>query len=172
MKEYHVTSHAIERAVERLGQTRSHARNHLVTLMQTAVYQGEQPNARGVMTKIYDHHRSRTRLVVDGTRIVTAYKMEGPLDAESFPKEIRAAIQRKASALTRQYRKEIRSIETELAEVNLEIARLQLNRARARSPKVRAAIDVKLTRLRETYESIERKQTAAGRKLAEVAAHV
>jgi hypothetical protein len=170
MKQYKVSQHAIDRAVERLGFPLEHAKNNLVSLMQTASYVGDAPGKQGV-GKVYDHYKSRTRMIIsqDGT-IITAYKM--PTLLETLPAEIVGTIKRKIDGLIRKYNTEARAIERKRAEKNLEIAQLQLNRANARSPKVVAAIDVKIVAAKAEYRAISNEADAVNKKIAEVQAHV
>lgn len=74
MRNYYPTKHAIEQAQERLGKDAEQAKNHLVQLMQTAAFQGI--GSRGA--RIYDHYKSRTRLVLaeKTDTIITVYPMD------------------------------------------------------------------------------------------------
>ncbi|QHZ45860.1 hypothetical protein [Bacillus sp. NSP9.1] len=174
MKQYEATNHAIDRAVERLGIMRIHAKNHLRSLMQTAYYVGERPNGEGRIAKIFDHINSRTRLIVDGNRIVTVYKMAEPLDSISneLPDEMKAALRRKANAMIRRIKREVRALNVQIAEKNLEIAQLELNRAKARSNKVIASIDAKISVLKSEYSELASKRSELSEKEKGVAAYV
>lgn len=171
MKQYKVSQHAIDRAVERLGFPLEHAKGNLVSLMQVAVYQGDTQSRMGKPTKVYDHYKSRIRMVVseDGT-IVTCYRIPTLLD--TLPSEIVGTIKRKIDGLLRSYNKEARAIERKRALKNLEIAQLQLNRANARSPKVVASIDVKIGEYKTELRGINIEAGELTKKIAEVSAHV
>ncbi|MGL3988387.1 hypothetical protein [Bacillus paralicheniformis] len=170
MKQYEVTKHAIDRAVERLGVLRSVAPNHLVQLMQTAVYVGSNPDKRGGRQEVYDHHKSRVRFIVYKNKIVTVYKMPEPLDA--IPDEMKTALRRKANAMIRRIKRETRALNVQLAEKNLEIAQLELNRAKARSNKVITSIDEKISVLKSEYREIAAKRSELTEKEKGVAAYV
>jgi len=77
MKKYAVSQHAVERAIQRLGQPVHNAKNHLIQLMQTAVFNGVVPGKLGPC-RIYDHYATRTRMIVaeDNDTIVTVYSMD------------------------------------------------------------------------------------------------
>lgn len=172
MKHYEVTRHAVDRAVERLGISRAQAGSHLRQLMQSAVYVGDQSNHEGRTAKVFDHIKNRTRMIVDGIRVVTVYKMhEGlaPIDAtpsgnpnpiNGLPDELKALIKRKSGAIIVRHKRELRSLTIQLAEKNLEIAQLELNRAKARAHKIIAVIDAKIAVARSEYASINEKATA------------
>ncbi|MED2979517.1 hypothetical protein P4284_22920 [Bacillus swezeyi] len=170
MKQYEVTKHAKERAVERLNVSRTVAENHLVQLMQTAVYVGSTSNKRGGTVSVYDHHKNRVRLIVDENRIVTVYPMAEPLN--ELPDEMKTALRRKANAMIRRIKRETRSLNVQLAEKNLEIAQLELNRAKARSNKVIASIDAKISVLKSEYSELASKRSELSEKEKGVAAYV
>ncbi|KYC77827.1 hypothetical protein B4090_3995 [Bacillus licheniformis] len=174
MKQYEVTKHAIDRTVERLGINREHAKGHLLNLMQTAYYVGQQSNANGRITKIFDHINSRTRLLVNDSAIVTVYPMADPLDATAteLPDEMKTALRRKANAMIRRIKRETRALNVQLAEKNLEIAQLELNRAKARSNKVIASIDEKISVLKSEYSELAAKRSELTEKEKGVAAYV
>ncbi|WP_152600987.1 MULTISPECIES: hypothetical protein [Bacillus amyloliquefaciens group] len=120
---------------------------------------------------MFDHIKNRTRMIVDGIRVVTVYKMhEGlaPIDAtpsgypnpiNGLPDELKALIKRKSGAIIVRHKRELRSLTIQLAEKNLEIAQLELNRAKARAHKIIAVIDAKITVARSEYASINEKAT-------------
>ena len=171
MKPYRVTDHAIDRAVERLGKERCHARGYLQQLMQTAVYTGDSGKGR-----IFDHYKTRTRLVLDRTHdtVITVYSMDAdkpsalPIDNNAIISKARDVIKRELSKFRRQFTKETRSLTIECAELNVEIAQLTLNKARAKSPITQdyiqakifalqgraAAINERLTEMADEYEQV------------------
>ncbi|MDH5159867.1 hypothetical protein [Heyndrickxia oleronia] len=165
MKKYHVTEHAIDRAVERLGQKREYAANHLITLMQTAYLVGENGTKKPGDTRpqrIYDHYNSKTRLIVgDGDVIITVYKFpESVLESksivpEAFAEDIRQLVQRKFKAKERDFKRKQRALEIELAELNLELAQLTLNKLKAKSPKARNSIADKIDEVTTKVERIK-----------------
>ncbi|TXK24511.1 hypothetical protein [Bacillus amyloliquefaciens] len=172
MKHYEVTRHAVDRAVERLGISRPQAAGHIRNLMQTAFYVGDLSNEHGHRTKAFDHIKSRTRLIVDGIRVVTVYKMADPLAPvednptagtpliTELPDELKTVLKRKSDVLIVRHKRELRSLTIQLAEKNLEIAQLELNRAKARAHKIIAVIDAKIAVARSEYASINEKATA------------
>lgn len=157
MKPYKVTQHAVNRAVERLGLPAEHAKSHLVQIMQSAYYQGDQENHAGNTTKVFDHHKTRTRLIVDNDKIVTVYKMPetSTLIPSVFADEIKRLIKRQLTKAKREFTRNYRSLEINAAELNIEIAQLRLNHAKARSPKVKLSINAKLDELMTKYKRIE-----------------
>lgn len=157
MKQYRVTDHAIQRAVERLGLPKFNAANHLVQLMQTAYYNGDSTGR-----KVYDHYKSRTRLIVSyDNEIITVYKVPEILEPKQtvFSADIVELVRRRYAQYTRQYRSNIYNLEVEKAELNLELAQLQLNLVKAKSPKVRdsikTSIDELVTMIGRKEEDIE-----------------
>ncbi|MDQ0270775.1 hypothetical protein [Cytobacillus purgationiresistens] len=156
MRNYIVTKHAIERAYERLGISRKNAAHHLNQLMQTAFYQGETQD-QGSVRKIYDHHKSRTRIFVEDNHIITVYKFPEeaitPQPTLPYIDEISQLIKRKFAKSEREFKRKERTLSIELAEFNLELATLRLNFAKAKSPKVRTNL----------VEKISEVETKAGR---------
>lgn len=171
MKDYRVTAHAIERAVERLGVAQQHARNHLRQLIQSAYYVGETVTAGNRKVRYFDHAKSRVRLVVGlDDSIVTVYrfpdevselKEAAPALPEAFADDIRQLVLRKVNAIKREHGRKKRALEIERAEVSLEIAQLELNHAKAKSPKTRATIKEQLSALITKRERIEYEMDAA-----------
>ncbi|GIN10163.1 hypothetical protein J26TS2_00300 [Shouchella clausii] len=161
MKRYNVTNHAVDRAVERLGSKRSQAESYLNQLMQSAVYQGDTPNKNGGLTKVYDHHRTKTRLILDGDRIVTVYKVDGPLAPiePQLPTPLLAAVKREAAKLLRNHGRELRKLERELAEAELLLAQKRLNRLKTNNPRTKAAIDRDIT---DIASKIDANKTSIG----------
>ncbi|MEK5109879.1 hypothetical protein MHI57_24770 [Cytobacillus sp. FSL K6-0129] len=146
MKEYIVTKHAIQRAVERLGQTEQHAPHHLKQLMQTAFYQGETPGPNGFIRKFYDHFKTKTRLVVIGEKIITVYKFPEAVPIP-FADEVAQVIKRKFAKSERDFKRKERALSIEIAEFNVELAQHRLSYAKAKSPKVRESLSDKISEL-------------------------
>lgn len=145
MKEYIVTKHAIQRAVERLGKSEQDAENYLRQIMQNAFYQGDQHNYNGELTQIYDHYNSKTRLLAIGNKIVTVYKFPESNGLRlPFEDEVAQVIKRKFAKSERDYKRKERALSIELAEFNLELAQHRLSFAKAKSPKVRASLTEKI----------------------------
>jgi hypothetical protein len=170
VKKYTVTQHAIKRAVERLEITAEHAANHLLQLMQTAYYNGDTPNHHGKIANVYDHHKTRTRIIVEDNKIVTVYKVP-ELDAPKqtvFIDDIKRLVARKFTKAKRQFTKQRRSLEIELAELNIEVARLRLNQAKARSPKVQSSIQTKVDELMTQVSRIESEIKKACEQFSEI----
>lgn len=154
MKKYTVTDHAIQRATERLGIMAEHATNHIVQLMQTAFYNGDTPSKHGGMAKVYDHYKTRTRIIVgEDSKIVTVYRMPATTSdiPQAFSNDIRQLVKRKFAKAQREHKRIARTLEIELAELNLQIAQLRLNVAKARSPKVRATIQAKMNEIQSLF---------------------
>jgi hypothetical protein len=130
MKKYNVSAHAAQRAVERLGCAPEHAANHLTQLMQMAYYNGDVPNKHGGTAKVFDHYKSRTRLIVSpNDTIITVYRMEDQANASKpniFADEIKRLVARQLAKETRNYTKQRRAFEIEAAELALDIAQLRL----------------------------------------------
>ncbi|NRG30747.1 hypothetical protein [Niallia circulans] len=159
MKKYSITKHAIERAVERLGRKEHEAVNYLTQIMQTAVYNGEITGKYGEVS-VFDHYKSRTRLIVRNGSILTVYSMdsgkpEAPIIPQVFTEEIRKVVRRKFAKAQREYKRTVRALQIELAEVNLIMAQLQLNLAKARSPKVIATIQAKLDEVKTRFSKLD-----------------
>lgn len=155
MKEYIVTKHAIQRAVERLGKAEAHAAHHLIQLMQTAYYHGEMAGPDGFTRKYYDHLKTKTRIVVIGDKIITVYKfpeIEQTSNTFPFMDEVAQVIKRKFAKSERDFKRKERALSIELAEFNLELAQHRLSFAKAKSPKVRASLTEKITEV-ETMAS-------------------
>ncbi|HEX3072386.1 MAG TPA: hypothetical protein VHP30_02120 [Ignavibacteriales bacterium] len=160
MKKYAVTTHAIDRAVERLGRNRQYASNDLVQRMQTAVFQGEVAQGR-----IYDHLPSRTRLILDKTedKIITVYSMDTQKETEVTPKQTpynaiiekaRVVIKRELTKARRQFTTEKRKLTLSEAELGVEIAQLTLNKARAKNPLTQASIQAKIDELENGRQAL------------------
>lgn len=160
MKLYGVTTHAIDRAVERLGRKREHAQHELNQLMQTAVFQGETGEGR-----IFDHYGSRTRLILALTKdkIVTVYSMDTQKDTEVTPKssvtnaiieKARVVINRELAKARRQFTTEARKLTLTEAELGVEIATLQLNKARAKNPNTQALIASRINDLKNVRQAV------------------
>lgn len=140
--------------------------------MQTAFYVGDLTNEYGKRVKAFDHIKSRTRLIVDGIRVVTVYKMADPLapvednptastpSITDLPDELKTVLKRKSDALIVRRNRELRTLTIQLAEKNLEIAQLELNRARARAHKIIAVIDAKIDVAKKEYAVINEKVNA------------
>jgi hypothetical protein len=171
MKPYKVTQHAINRAIERLGIPAHNAANHLVQLMQSAYYQGDTQHPSGKIAKTFDHHKTRTRLVVgDDDSVITVYKYPESevVKPTVFTDEIKRLIKRQLTKAKREFTRTYRALEINAAELNIEIAQLRLNHAKARSPKVRSAIQAKLDELMAKYKRIEADIEQASAKFEEI----
>jgi hypothetical protein len=155
MKKYAVTTHAIERAVERLGRNRQYAGNDLVQRMQTAVFQGEVAQGR-----IFDHYASRTRLILAKTedKIITVYSMDTekpkPSAYNAIIEKARGLITKEIAKARRQFTTESRKLTLTEAEIGFEIATLALNKARARNPLTQASIEAKINELEAGRQAV------------------
>jgi len=158
MKMYDVMHHAVKRTVERLGISAEHAKNHVVNLMQTAFYNGSTPHPSGKMARIYDHHKSRTRIVVDETEqtVITVYKMPKPLvisgDSEIVAL-VRKTVQRELAKARRHFTQETRKLKIEQAELGVEIAKATVNKARCKAPHTQALIQERIDAM-QTYSNV------------------
>lgn len=155
MKEYIVTDHAKQRAVERLGKSEHNAAHHLKQLMQSAFYQGDSPRQDGSIAKVYDHYKSRTRLFVIDNVIITVYRFPDAAPAIPFADEIAQVIKRKFAKSERDYKRMERALSIELAEFNLELAQHRLSFAKAKSPKVRVSLTEKITEVETKASRIQ-----------------
>lgn len=173
MKQYKVTKHAVDRAVERLGWQRTGADHRIAQLMQSAYYQGEISHRDGKPRKVFDHHKSRVRMVIgDDGAIVTVYPMEDSASLLSFvPDDLAQAIRKKAATLSRKYTKELRQVERELALTNVKIAEKELAKLRVNNPKTKAFIDAKLTELTDMCDGLAARQSELTEQLRELAKH-
>lgn len=159
MKDIGVTRHAEQRAVERLGVEPVQARNHLKLLFQSAYYQGTTPSPRG-MTRIYDHHKSSTRLIVSagGSKIITVYKMPEGL-SKPFAKDVdteflRPVLTRELRKIKRLHTRDVRSKEVLHAEALQEMAEMVLNRAKARNPNTRELIAERIAEKQQQMQAL------------------
>lgn len=161
MKQYRVSKHAEDRAVERLGYERFNAKSRLQQLMQSAVYVGTQQNDRGQTCEVRDHIKSRTRMLLADDLIVTVYPMSEPLDAipsESLPEELRDAIKRKSNTIVKNKNRSLRALKIAIAEKNLDIAHLKVNLAKAKAPKTIDAINEKLSAEEVEYAALKSRE--------------
>lgn len=156
MKKYAVTTHAIERAVERLGRNRQYAGNDLVQRMQTAVFQGEVAQGR-----IFDHYASRTRLILAKTedKIITVYSMDTEKPAKStvynaIIEKAREVITKEIAKARRQFTTESRKLTLVEAEIGFEIATLALNKARCKAPHTQATIQSRINELEAGRQAV------------------
>lgn len=173
MKLYHVTQHAIERAVERLGRHQAHAKHELNQLMQRAVYVGSDGNGR-----IFDHYSSRTRLIVakESDTIITVYSMDQPIEninpvvtvsvtpkqtmSNAIIEKARAVIQRELAKSQRKYTAEYRALSLEQAELAVEIAQANVKKVRCKAPHTQALIQERIDSLQAYHQAIETKLNA------------
>lgn len=175
MKKYLPTTHAIQRATERLGIVPEQAANHLNQLMQTAYFVGTTPRPSGKQAQVFDHYKSETRLIVgDNDSIITVYKfpqIEQTLP-QTFADDIRQLVKRKFGAMQREFKRKQRALEIELAAHGLEVAQLKLNQAKAKSPKVRSAIADKLREIKTKIERVQYELDTATSDFAKVRTEV
>jgi exopolysaccharide biosynthesis predicted pyruvyltransferase EpsI len=171
VKPYNVTKHAIDRAVERLGVKAEYAANHIVQLMQSAYYQGDTQQSSGKTVKIFDHHKTRTRIVIgDSDTVISVYKFPEieVVKPAIFADEIKRLIKRQLTKAQREFTRTYRSLEINAAELNIEIAQLRLNHAKARSPKIQASIKAKLDELMTQYTQVEAEIKQASAKFEQI----
>jgi hypothetical protein len=157
MKTYKVTPHAINRAVERLGVSAEQAKNHLTQLMQTAYYNGDTTHPSGTVMRIYDHHKSRTRLIVapDDT-IITVYKVTDLFDIpEVLSVKVTELFKRELAKFERIERKLTRSNTLLKAELQVELAELNLRLLRARSQATKNACQARINAINERIAELD-----------------
>ncbi|WP_342468214.1 hypothetical protein NSS78_16365 [Bacillus sp. FSL W8-0920] len=161
MKQYRVSKHAEDRAVERLEYERHNAKSRLQQLMQTAVHVGTTKNKQGKNCEVRDHIKSRTRMILDGDLIVTVYAMSEPLttsQTELLPEELKDAIKRKSNTIIKNKNRSLRALKIAVAEKNLEIAHLKVNLAKAKAPKTIDAINEKLSAEEVEYAALRSRE--------------
>lgn len=125
MKPYKVTKHAVDQAVDRFGWEREGADFRIKQLMQTAVYQGDDGKGR-----IFDHYRSRTRMILDrkDDRVITVYSMESgapalqSIETPTLSSAIAAAVKRELTKAGREFKRQQRAIQSEVAALYAELA--------------------------------------------------
>lgn len=173
MTKLYATDHALDRAVERLGQQRKHAQNHLNGLMQTAKYIGDRTDSGGNIVAAYYHENSRTeiRTSLDGRKIVTCMRRLNPIMPD-LPAEIADVIQRKAGALMRKYTKELRRLDRTIAEHELKMAQLKLNKLRVHNPQTKRAINESMALVGEMVRTLSEQRSELAEKKRGVEAHV
>lgn len=175
MKMYDVTEHAIQRAVERLGISKEHARNHLINIMQSAYYHGSTPYAKGVR-KLYDHVKSKTRIVVsdDNSTIITVYKFPEIYEATTeFPKfvqeKVAKVVQRELKRFESTERKVERRNTLYKAELEVEIAELNLRLLRARSESKKMALKARIQAIQLRIDELDNEIIEVKRKKSIIA---
>ena len=158
MKKYVLTTHAIQRVSERLGiHEGDKAANHINQIMQTAYFAGECPHKSGTKVKVYDHHKSKTRILIDREdKVVTVYRFTHALFLpDAFQEEVMALVTRRFKAMESEHKRKQRAIEIELAEFNLEKAQLELNKIKAKSPKIQTQIQAKVDEIMTKVKRLE-----------------
>ena len=165
MKKYILTMHAVEQAqLRRNFKTKEEARKWLLQIAQRAVFNGEDDT-----TRIFDHHKSRTRLIIDkyADRIITVYSMDSVkpskqygyakpteiLDAETptLSSAIAATVKRELAKAAREFKRQQRAITAEIAALHFELADALAKQARVYHP--------------PTVEKIQRKADAINAKI-------
>lgn len=163
IRNYDVSEHAIDRAIERLelGElSRAQVAKTINDRMQTAVYTGEVAEGR-----VFDHYASRSRFIVakEADRIITTYSMDS-LKAEIKPdtslgKKVINLINRELKKAGAAYRKQQREITAVASELKIAIAKDELNALNAKAPHVKAIIQSKLdentTKLNELMAQLD-----------------
>jgi hypothetical protein len=177
MKKYGVSKHAADRAVQRLGILPEHASNYLNQLMQTAYNVGEcGTNTKyGKGSEVYDHYKTKTRLIVSNDVIVTVYKFpeqeyvkQNPDIPSFFMEDIRQVIKRKFAKAEREFKRKERQLTIEFAEYNLEMAQQSLSFAKAKSPKVKASLKENISELKAKANRIQSELNDNADKFSEV----
>ena len=148
MSKYIMSTHALQRAGERLKITDSdRATKYVNNIIKNGFNVGEVLHRQsGNMVTMYDNAKERTRVLVGSNNVVvTLYKFEDALFLPgAFKDDVLAVIKRKYNTLKTAYTRKSRALTIELAEWNFEVAQLALNKARAKSPKACEQIQVKI----------------------------
>lgn len=154
IRTFDVTNHAVSRAVERLGVAREYAANHVIQLMQSAYYQGMTPGPRGI-TKIFDHHKSETRIITDelAETIITVYKF--PELPKVVGEYLSPIINRELRKARRLHTRTVRALELEKAHEMTILAEMAMNYANARNPKTRGLIAGRMNEVRKRMSVID-----------------
>lgn len=155
MKPYKVTKHAVDQAVDRFGWEREGADFRIKQLMQTAVYQGDDGKGR-----IFDHYRSRTRMILDrkDDRVITVYSMESGapvIETPTLSNAIAAAVKRELTKAGREFKRTQRAIQSEVAALYADLADELSKQARVYHPPTVERIQRKIDAINAT---IYRKQ--------------
>jgi len=145
MKKYNVTQHAVNRCVERLNKKADNAKAHLNDLMQTAYFNGVVADSKG-KRKVYDHIKSRTRILVNETddTIITVYKFPELPEVETptiklsevptfLSEKVAKVVQRELERFESNERKIERKNTLTIAELRIELAEIDYRLLRARS---------------------------------------
>lgn len=184
MKRYNVTNHAVERVVERFGIRVTDARKHIEQILQTAVFQGTQVNEKGVSARVFDHYKTRTRLLLDMNSdvVITAYPMDdrsnGPIppvtSSSKFTDAITATVRREIAKARRTFTATTRTLSEQHALLQIEIGKLTLNKVRCKHPGTQAIIQRKIgaitTQMETLASDIERTESEYKALRAEAAA--
>lgn len=155
---YKVSNHAESRAVSRLGIKKEHASAHLLMLMQTAYYQGQGSTPLGP-SRIYDHHNSRTRLIINtvGDTIITVYKMSNTADLAQYDISfLKPILEREHRKLKRQHTKAVREEELDKALLLRDYGEMAVNHAMARNPNTRSLIEGRMEDAQEELHTIDK----------------
>ncbi|WP_060207067.1 hypothetical protein [Sporosarcina koreensis] len=155
---YACSDHAKRRAAERLGIAYADAHRQLMNYMQTAVYCGATSNSR-----IFDHYKSRTRLVLDPDKdvIITVYSLDDIAEYRGFEPQagvltdaIKTTIARELRKAHRTFRRSYRQYTLALADLNVEIAELFRNKVRCKHPGTQALIQSQIDVLEDEAKAI------------------
>jgi hypothetical protein len=151
VKKYNVTPHAIKRAVERLGVDEDHAINYINQLMQTAYYNGDSTSKYGI-TRVYDHYKTRTRIIVGkDDRVITIYRIQEELNVSELPAyfrdKLKVLFKKEHDNIELMERKVERRNTLTIAEIKVELAELNLRLLRARSKSTINAINARVKSL-------------------------
>ncbi|MBS4195375.1 hypothetical protein [Lederbergia citri] len=162
MKMYRVTKHAIDRAVERLGVSAEYATNHLIQLMQTAYYNGSTPHPNGKRHKVFDHYKTRTRVIVsEDDSIITVYKLPEE-NALTIPSFLRPVVEREFRRVRREVTRLTRRHEEAIGKLTVEMGERIWARARAKNPNTREMIQAEIDEIQAKINghlaAIEREQ--------------
>ncbi|MGN7387767.1 hypothetical protein [Sporosarcina sp. SAFN-015] len=156
---YACTEHAKQRATERLGIDYADAHRQLMNYMQTAVYRGATSNSR-----IFDHYKSRTRLVLDPVKdvIITVYSLDDIAQHRGFEPQtgaltdvIRTTIERELRKARRTFKRSYRQYTLRLADLNVEIAELFRNKVRCKHPGTQALIQAQIDVLEDEARAVQ-----------------
>lgn len=173
-----IAPHAIQRTVERLGQSEENANRYIRQLLAAATYHGEGLTRQGNRAETYLHKKTGTTIVVakDNDTVITVYRAEEP--APSIAKitidRIANAVQREFKRMQTQLNREVRKLSEQQAQLNVQLAELSLNKIRCYHPPTQALIQSRIdaikTQVSELATEIDVKLTQIQQAESEVKA--
>lgn len=152
-----IAQHAIQRAVERLGQAEENAEHYIRSLLAVAAYHGESSNYRGPCD-IYVHKKTGTSIVIakDNGMVITVYKAEEPQQsvAKITVDRIKDAVIREYKRMRTEATREINRLKERHAAVYIDISQLKYNLVRCKAPHTKALIQTRIDGLLATTKEL------------------